>query len=86
MAAQDGSTILLGTYKDLMDLVIKDFSPYDAPKDAIYEMKEMKMEIHQLKNMLPSLLMHSPAQFCTVCLLMHSLLRHSLVTQYIRTG
>ena len=27
-AAQDGSTILLGTYKDLMDLIIKDFSPY----------------------------------------------------------
>ena len=26
------------------------------------------------------------AQFCTVCLLMHSLLRHSLITQYIRTG
>ena len=42
-AAQDGSTILLGTYKDLMDLIIKDFSPYDAPKDAIYEMKEMKI-------------------------------------------
>ena len=42
-AAQDGSNISLGTYKDLMDLIIKDFSPYDAPKDAIYEMKEMKM-------------------------------------------
>ena len=26
-----------------MDLIIKDFSPYDAPKDAIYEMKEIKM-------------------------------------------
>ena len=26
-----------------MDLIIKDFSPYDAPKDTIYEMKEMKM-------------------------------------------
>ena len=26
-----------------MDLIIKDFSPYDAPYDAIYEMKEMKM-------------------------------------------
>ena len=41
-AAQEGSTILLGTYKNLMDLIIKDFSPYDAPKDTIYEMKEMK--------------------------------------------
>ena len=26
-----------------MDLISKDFSPYDAPKDAIYEIKEMKM-------------------------------------------
>ena len=42
-AAQDGLTILLGAYKELMDLIIKDFSPYDAPKDAIYEMKEMKI-------------------------------------------
>ena len=30
--------------------------------------------------------LHSPAQSCTVCLLMHSLLRRSLVIQYIRTG
>ena len=29
-AAQYGLTISLGTYKDLMDLIIKDFSPYDA--------------------------------------------------------
>ena len=36
-------TILLGTYKELMDLIIKDFSPYNAQKDAIYEMKETKM-------------------------------------------
>ena len=42
-AAQDGSTTSLRTYRDLMDLIFKDFSPYDAPKDAIYEMKEMKM-------------------------------------------
>ena len=42
-AAQDGSTISLGTYKDLMDLIIKDFSQCNAPKDTIYEMKEMKM-------------------------------------------
>ena len=34
---------MLGTYKDLIDLIIKDFSPYDATKDTIYEMKEMKM-------------------------------------------
>ena len=42
-AAQDGLTISLGTYKELMDLIINVFSPYDAPKDTIYEMKEMKM-------------------------------------------
>jgi hypothetical protein len=27
----------------LINLIVKDFSPYDAPKDAIYEMKELKM-------------------------------------------
>jgi hypothetical protein len=42
-AAQTGSSISLGTYKELTDLIVKDFSPYDAPKDAIYEMKELKM-------------------------------------------
>ena len=42
-AAQDGSTISLRTYKDFMNLIIKGFSLYNAPKDAIYEMKEMKM-------------------------------------------
>jgi hypothetical protein len=42
-AAQNNSTLSLGTYKALIDLIIKDFSPYDAPKDAIYEMKELKM-------------------------------------------
>jgi hypothetical protein len=42
-AAQNGSTLSLGTYKELIDRIIKDFSPYDAPKDAIYEMKELKM-------------------------------------------
>ena len=42
-AAQDNSTISLGTYNDLINLIVKDFSPYDAPKDAIYEMKELKM-------------------------------------------
>ena len=42
-AAQDGLTISLGTYKGLMDLIIKDFSPCNAPNNTIYEMKEMKM-------------------------------------------
>jgi Ty3 transposon capsid-like protein/Zinc knuckle len=43
-AAQvQGAKINLGTYDDLIKLIIKDFSPYDAPKDAIYEMKELKL-------------------------------------------
>jgi hypothetical protein len=33
----------LGTYDALIKQIVKDFSPYDAPKDAIYEMKELKM-------------------------------------------
>ena len=32
-----------GTYTKLITDIMKDFSPYDAPKDAIYEMKELKM-------------------------------------------
>ena len=42
-AAQTKATIDLGTYTKLIDDITKDFSPYDALKDAIYEMKEMKM-------------------------------------------
>lgn len=42
-SAQDGSPLKLGTYDELIKLITTDFSPYDAPKDAIYEMKEMKM-------------------------------------------
>ena len=41
--AQNRTTLSLGTYPELIALIEKDFSPYDAPKDAIYEMKEMKM-------------------------------------------
>ena len=43
IAAQTKTTIDLGTYTKLIDDITKDFSPYDAPKDAIYEMKELKM-------------------------------------------
>jgi hypothetical protein len=32
----------LGTYDDLVKAITKDFSPYDAPKDALYEMRELK--------------------------------------------
>ena len=42
-AAQDNSQLSLGTYDDFIKLIVKDFSPYDAPKDAIYEMKELQM-------------------------------------------
>ena len=42
-AAQDNASLSLGTYDELITLIVKDFSPYDAPKDAIYEMKELKM-------------------------------------------
>jgi hypothetical protein len=44
IAAQTpGAKINLGTYNDLIKKIVEDFSPYDAPKDAIYEMKELKM-------------------------------------------
>ena len=42
-AAQNSSPLSLETYKELIDLIVKDFSSYDALKDAIYEMKELKM-------------------------------------------
>lgn len=42
-AAQNNATLSLGTYDELIALIVKDFSPYDAPKDAIYEMKELRM-------------------------------------------
>jgi hypothetical protein len=38
-----GAKINLGTYDDLIKKIVEDFSPYDAPKYAIYEMKELKM-------------------------------------------
>ena len=34
---------ILGTYDDFIKKLTEDFSPYDAPKDAIHEMKEMQM-------------------------------------------
>ena len=42
IAAQNKATIDLGTYAKLIDDITKDFSPYNAPKDAIYEMKGRK--------------------------------------------
>ena len=42
-AAQTNSKLKLGTYDNLITAIEKDFSPYDAPKDAIYEMKEVKL-------------------------------------------
>ena len=43
ISAQAGTTLTLGTYKNFIAEIEKDFSPYDAPKDAIYEMKELKL-------------------------------------------
>ena len=53
-AAQTGTTLTFGTYKNFIAEIEKDFFPYDAPKDAIYEMKELKLgkssiEEHVLK-------------------------------------
>ena len=42
-ASQNGGQLNLGTYDNLIVKITADFSPYDAPKDAIYEMKEMRM-------------------------------------------
>jgi hypothetical protein len=42
-AVQNKAALDLGTYDNLIKLITKDFSPYDAPKDAIFEMKEMKL-------------------------------------------
>ena len=32
--AQNSSPLSLGSYQELIDLIVKDFSPYDAPNDA----------------------------------------------------
>ena len=42
-ASQNGGTLDLGTYHNLITKIMAGFSPYDTPKDAIYEMKEMRM-------------------------------------------
>ena len=42
-AVQTGTTLTLRTYKNFIEEIEKDFSPYDTPKDAIYEMKELKL-------------------------------------------
>jgi hypothetical protein len=42
-SAQLGVDLTLGKYEDFIKEIEKDFSPYDAPKDAIYDMKEIKL-------------------------------------------
>jgi len=42
-ATQNKKDLDLGTYDDLIKRITKDFSPYDALKDTIFEMKEMKL-------------------------------------------
>ena len=49
-AAQNNATLTLGNYPELIALIEKDFSPYNTPKDAIYEMKEMKMGNSSIKE------------------------------------
>ena len=49
-AAQSNATLTLETYSKLIALIEKDFSPYDMPKDTIYEMKEMKMGNSSIKE------------------------------------
>ena len=48
VATQTNATIDLGTYAKLITDITKDFSPYDALKDAIYEMKELNMRNNTL--------------------------------------
>ena len=43
-AAQTNSPdLVLGTYKEFIKKLTDDFSPYDAPKDVIHDMKEIQM-------------------------------------------
>ena len=42
-ATQDNAVFSLGTYDNLIKKITEAFSPFDAPKDAIYEMREMNM-------------------------------------------
>ena len=43
MSAQAGIPLTLGMYKSFIEEIEKDFSPYDAPKDTIYKMKELRL-------------------------------------------
>ena len=42
-AAQDNAALNFGDYKTFITKLTDDFSPYDAPKDAIYAMREMEL-------------------------------------------
>ena len=42
VAAQNQTNLTFGTYTDFITKITTDFSPFDAPKDAIYEMKELR--------------------------------------------
>ena len=50
IAAQTGTALTLGTYKNFIEEIEKDFSPYDTPKDAIYKMKELKLGISSIEE------------------------------------
>ena len=42
-AARDNAALNFGDYKTFITKITDDFSPYDAPKDAIYAMREMEL-------------------------------------------
>ena len=42
-AAQNNTPLTFGTYNTFLAKLTEDFSPYDAPKDTIHDMKEMWM-------------------------------------------
>ena len=42
-AAQDNAALNFGDYKTFITKLTDDFSPYDAPKDAIHAMQEMDL-------------------------------------------
>ena len=53
MSAQAGIPLTLGTYKNFIAETEKDFSLYNAPKDAIYEMKELKLGKSSIEEHVP---------------------------------
>ena len=49
-AAQNNTPLTLGDYDTFLKRLTDDFSPYDAPKDMIHDMKEMRMNNTPIKE------------------------------------